>query len=157
MGLCCCSGFLLWGAEATFWLWCELLIAVASLVSEHRLNSWGTGALFPGMWNLPGPGIEPKSPALAGGFSTTDHQGSPNSLTNSRIFLSVQRGFLCIGLKKEFIGPGLHFRPVHADHARPPFQWTLNSVFSAYENNNRRIRPPPDRGTLKTVSRLLIA
>ena len=60
-------------------------------------------------------------------------------------------------LKKEFIGPGLHLRPVHADHARPPFQWTPNSVFSAYENNNRRIRPPPDQGTLKIVSRLLIA
>ena len=59
-------------------------------------------------------------------------------------------------VKKEFIGPGLHLRPVHADHAQPPFQWTLNSVFSAYENN-RRIRPPPDRGTLKIVSRLLIA
>ena len=57
---------------------------------------------------------------------------------------------------KEFIGPGLRLRPVHADHAQPPFQWTLNSVFSAYENNNRRIRPPPDRGTLKIVSRLLI-
>ena len=44
--------------------------------------------------------------------------------------------FLVLVLKKEFIGPGLHLRPVHADHARPPFQWTLNSVFSAYENNN---------------------
>ena len=42
------------------------------------------------------------------------------------------------GMKKEFIGLGLHLRPVHADHARPPFQWTLNSVFGAYENNNRR-------------------
>ena len=60
-------------------------------------------------------------------------------------------------MKKEFIGSGLHFRPVHADHAQPPFQRTLNSVFSAYENNKRRIRPPPDRGTLKIVSRLLIA
>ena len=60
-------------------------------------------------------------------------------------------------MKKEFIGPGLHLRPVHADHAQPPFQWTLNSVFSAYEYNNRRIRPAPDRGTLKIVSRLLIA
>ena len=60
-------------------------------------------------------------------------------------------------LKKEFIGSGLHLRPVHDDHAWLPFQWTLNSVFSAYENDNRRIRPPPDRGTLKIVSRLLIA
>ena len=59
-------------------------------------------------------------------------------------------------MKKELIGPGLHLRPVHADHAQPPFQWTLNSVFSAYENNNRRIRPPPDRGALKIISRLLI-
>ena len=52
-------------------------------------------------------------------------------------------------MKKESIGPGFRLRPVHADHARPPFQWTLNSVFSAYENNNGRIRPPPDRGALK--------
>ena len=59
-------------------------------------------------------------------------------------------------MKKELIGPGLHLWPVHADHAQPPFQWTLNSVFSAYENNNRRIRPPPDRGALKIISRLLI-
>ena len=59
-------------------------------------------------------------------------------------------------MKNEFIGPGLHLRPVHADHVRLPFQWTLNSVFSAYENNNRKIRPPPDRGTLKIVSGLLI-
>ena len=62
-----------------------------------------------------------------------------------------------VPVKKEFIGPGLHLRPVHADHAWPPFQWTLNTVFSAYENNNRRIRSPPDRGTLKIVPRLLIA
>ena len=59
-------------------------------------------------------------------------------------------------MKKEFTGPGLHLRPVHADRAQPPFQWALNSVFSAYENSNRRIRPPPDRGTLKIISRLVI-
>ena len=52
-------------------------------------------------------------------------------------------------MKKEFIGPGLHLRPVHADHARPPLPWTLNSVFSVYGNDSRRIRPPPDRGILK--------
>ena len=69
---------------------------------------------------------------------------------------AVEQLSLCT-TEEEFIGPGLHLRPVHADHARPPFQWTLNSVFSAYENSNRRIRPPPDRGTLKIISRLLIA
>ena len=59
-------------------------------------------------------------------------------------------------LKKEFIGPGLHLRPVRADPAGPPLQWTLNSLFSACGNDNGRIRPPPDRGTLKITSRLLI-
>ena len=48
-------------------------------------------------------------------------------------------------LKKEFIGPGLRLRPVHADRARPPLQWALNSVFGVYGNDDRRIRPPPDR------------
>ena len=31
------------------------------------------------MWNLPGPGLEPVSPALAGGFSTTVPPGKPLS------------------------------------------------------------------------------
>ena len=46
---------------------------------EHRLSSCSARALFLcGMWDLPGPGLEPVSPALAGGFLTTAHQGSPN-------------------------------------------------------------------------------
>ena len=32
------------------------------------------------MWNLPGPGIEPVSPALAGGFFTTEPSGKPAEL-----------------------------------------------------------------------------
>ena len=59
-------------------------------------------------------------------------------------------------MKKEFIGPGLHLRPVCTDPARPPLQWTLNSLLSACGNHNGRIRPAPDRGTLKIISRLLI-
>ena len=47
--------------------------------------------------------------------------------------------------KREFTGPRLHLRPVHADHARPLLQCILNSVFSTYGNDNRRIRPAPDR------------
>ena len=42
-------------------------------------------------------------------------------------------------MKKEFTGPGPHLRPVRADRARPPLQWTLDSVLSAYGNYNRRI------------------
>ena len=29
------------------------------------------------MWDLPGPGLEPVSPAMAGGFSTTAPPGKP--------------------------------------------------------------------------------
>ena len=39
---------------------------------ERRLSSCGARAQFlRGMWDLPGPGLEPLSPALAGGFPTT--------------------------------------------------------------------------------------
>ena len=36
----------------------------------HRLSSCGT-------WNLPGSGIKPRSPTLAGGFFTTEPSGKP--------------------------------------------------------------------------------
>ena len=43
---------------------------------ECRLSSCGTWAqLLRGMWDLPGPGLEPVSPALAGGFLTTAPPG----------------------------------------------------------------------------------
>ena len=37
--------------------------------------------LLCGMWDLPGPGIEPVSPALAGRFLTTGPPGSPHLLS----------------------------------------------------------------------------
>ena len=55
----------------------------ASLVAEHRLqtrrlSSCGSRAqLLCGMWDLPRPGLEPVSPALAGGLSTTAPPGKP--------------------------------------------------------------------------------
>ena len=45
---------------------------------ERRLSSCGARAwLLCGMWDLPGPGLEPGSPALAGGFLTTAPPGKP--------------------------------------------------------------------------------
>ena len=41
-----------------------------------RQEDWN-GLPFPFPGDLPDPGIEPKSPALAGGFFTTHHQGRP--------------------------------------------------------------------------------
>ena len=45
---------------------------------ERRLSSCGTWAsLLCSMWDLPRPGLEPVSPALAGGFPTTVPPGKP--------------------------------------------------------------------------------
>ena len=101
---------------------CELLIVAASLVAralgarasvvvtrrlsscgsralEHKLSSCGARAyLLPGMWDLPGPGLEPVSPALAGGFLTTVPPGKPPTC-----FLKCYRGtaFFCSVLAGE--------------------------------------------------------
>ena len=65
------------------------LTIAASLVAEHRLqtrrlSSCGSRAqLLRGMWDLPRPGLEPVSPALAGRLSTT----APPGKTQNNIFL----------------------------------------------------------------------
>ena len=47
-----------------------------SWAPEHRPRSCGRRALLlRGVWDLPGPGIEPVSPALAGGFFTNEPRG----------------------------------------------------------------------------------
>ena len=59
------------------------LTIAASLVADHRfqmrrLSSCGSRAQsLRGMWDLPRPGLEPVSPALAGRFSTTAPPGKP--------------------------------------------------------------------------------
>ena len=59
------------------------LTIAASLVAEHRLqtrrlSSCGSQAqLLCSLWDLPRPGLEPVSPALAGRFSTTAPRGKP--------------------------------------------------------------------------------
>ena len=61
------------------------LTIMASLVEEHRLQKrrlshCGSRAqLLRGMWDLPRPGLEPVSAALAGRFSTTAPPGKPKS------------------------------------------------------------------------------
>ena len=69
-------------------MWAFLLVALsrgllsycivqASLVLEHRLQALRLQQLLSGIWDLPWSGMEPVSPALAGGFFTTEPQGSP--------------------------------------------------------------------------------
>ena len=54
------------------------LIIAASLLTERRLSNCGSRAqLLRGTWDLPRPGLEPVSPALAGRLSTTAPPGKP--------------------------------------------------------------------------------
>ena len=63
---------------------CGPLTIAASLDVEHRLqthrlsNCGSRAQLLRGMWDLPRPGLEPASPALAGRFSTTAPPGKPS-------------------------------------------------------------------------------
>ena len=62
---------------------CGPLTVAASLVAENRLqtcrlsNCGSRAYLLRGTWDLPRPGLEPVSPALAGRFSTTAPSGKP--------------------------------------------------------------------------------
>ena len=65
---------------------CGPLTITAPPVAEHRLqtrrlsNCGSPAELLRGMWDLPRPGLEPASPALAGRFSTTAPPGKPWAL-----------------------------------------------------------------------------
>ena len=59
--------------------WAQGLSGSSSQTPEHSLSSCGSRTLLPcGMWDPPRAGIEPLSPALAGGVSTTEPPGKPD-------------------------------------------------------------------------------
>ena len=74
------------------------LTIAASLVPEHRLQTrrlshCGSRAqLLHGMWDLPTPGLEPVSPALAGRFLTTAPPGKPRRDFLREVFLCISKG-----------------------------------------------------------------
>ena len=68
---------------------CEGFSSCGSRALECRVSSCGARAwLLRGMWDLPGPGLEPVSLAFAGGFLTTAPPGK------SSCFIFSQRQFL---------------------------------------------------------------
>ena len=81
----CVRAFSSWGERGPLFIVVHgPLTVVASLVAEHklqtrRLSTCGSRAqLLHGMWDLPRPGLEPVSPALAGRLSTTAPPGKPS-------------------------------------------------------------------------------
>ena len=88
-----CVGFLqLWRAGATLCCGaqashCSGFFCCGAVLQARRLQQlWLVGSraqaqqLLRGMWDLPRPGLEPVSPALAGGFLTTAPSGKPRLL-----------------------------------------------------------------------------
>ena len=83
----CCAGLSLGGLSCcrarALGAWASAAVALGlsscgSMALEHRLSSCGSWTqLLRGMWDPPGPGLEPVSPALAGGFLTTAPPGKP--------------------------------------------------------------------------------
>ena len=70
----CCGSSLLQSRGSR----CTGFSSCGSQALEHRLSSCGARAhLLRGMWDLPGPGLEPLSPALAGRFLNTLPPGKP--------------------------------------------------------------------------------
>ena len=85
LGLCfLCEGFLYLQQQGPLFIVVHgPLTLAASLAAEHRLqmrmlsNCGSRVQLLHSMWDLPRPGLEPVSPALAGRFSTTAPPGKP--------------------------------------------------------------------------------
>ena len=132
--------------------WAPLFIMVrgpltiaASLVAEHRLqthrlSSCGSRAqLLRGMWDLPRPGLEPMSPALAVRFSTTEPPGKPHSVI-FKCYMHWKEFFKCQKLNKYEINKnnlkfnyrliffiyirGAHSRNFSMNIIRDKYEWT---------------------------------
>ena len=56
------------------------MVCQAYLSMEFSRQKYWTGLPFPYSDDLPDPGFKPTSPALVGGFYTTDPPGKPNIL-----------------------------------------------------------------------------
>ena len=79
-GFSCCGAWAL-GPRASV-VAARGLSSCDSWALECSLSSCGARALLLcGMWDLPGPGLEPVSPALAGGFPTTAPPGKPRNVS----------------------------------------------------------------------------
>ena len=89
------------------------LTIAASLVAEHRLqthrlSNYGSRAQpLRGMWDPPRPGLEPVSPALAGGLSTTAPPRKPWN-------------FILSGVMHRLVLPSIKCPLVHATYVPTP-------------------------------------
>ena len=117
-----------------------LLVAVASLDTEHRLldlrarasvvaarklSSCGAWAqLLWGMWNLPGPGIKPMYPALAGEFLSTVPPGKPyRYIFSMSVFMHVYSFPPCAFWELDEGQFGVTSVRICSWHSKEPWAW----------------------------------
>ena len=80
-----CAGFRSCGTE---------LSSCGFRALEHWFSSYSAQAkLLCSMWNLPGSGIKPLSPALAGGFFTTEPPGKLTNLNWFALFTKIKKNY----------------------------------------------------------------
>ena len=94
-----CVGFSLWWI-LLLWSTGSRRMGFSSCGSwalERKLSSCGAWTfLLSSMWDLPGPGLEPVSPALAGGFLTTLPPGKCLSILYPVVFPTRFESFLMV-------------------------------------------------------------
>ena len=92
-GFSCCGAWAL-GRRASV-VAARGLSSCGSQALQHRLSSCGERAqLLRGMWDLPGPGLKPMSPALASGFLTT---APPGKSPHSFFLIHTHKEHACFG------------------------------------------------------------
>ena len=117
------------GARASVVVACWLCICSLQTL-EHRLSGCSSWVwLLHGMWDLPRPGVKLLSPALAGGFFTTELPRKPKRFLKKLNDLSIP--LLCIYAEKNIIQKGI---------CTPIFIATLytivNSIYYYNSQNN---------------------
>ena len=111
----------------------------ASVVVTRGLSSCGTRAqLLCHMWDLPGPGIEPVSPALAGRFLTTVPPGKPQAtIINGNFFLSLWDKF-CLPVPYLFVVcPWEQYKKKYHPSLIPvPLKYLMKAIIALLTNPN---------------------
>ena len=100
--VCCCAPASHCGGFSCCGAWALGTRASVVVALERRLRSCGAWTLLLcGMWELPGPGLEPVFPELAGGFLTTAPPGKPYYLGFCRFTFNyaVKLFYLKLNLK----------------------------------------------------------
>ena len=97
------------------------LSSCGSQALERRLSSCGTQALLlRGMWDPPGPGLEPMSPALAGRLPTTAPPGkSQDSVSLEWVIGGTIWGFSKNRSRMKLSGNNDEFYFVHVEFEEP--------------------------------------